>query len=246
MPAIPPVPILDQIDTNGKRTMVGPLVLPAGSAVAPSLVLGGYGFFLNPAVPPGSGPPGIVAVTTGARRTVMAWDYGLRLAGFTELAWTDQGGIADKPETGLALHHDVNNQLAQRNGLNPQSYVVYNTWTDASHFERLNVGWSSSVATITTQKGSAGGSAHDLVLGADDMEILRFASGSKIGLFGSTPVIQQTSPTLVNNVASGGTSDVVNDFADGDWAALRSALYQVTRKLKETQDALKAYGLLNP
>lgn len=244
MPVIPPVLVLDQIDANGKRTMVGPLVLPAGSAIAPSLVVAGYGVFLNPAVPPSPlGPPGMVFTTTGARRTAMVWDYGFRLGGFSQLAWSDQSGIADKPETGLALHHDANNQLAQRNGANAQSYVSYNTYTDATHFERADLGWVSNAFFISTSKGASGGAARDLVLGADGNEMIRFQPASKLGFFAAAPVVKQSSAAVVNNVPISGTDDVFDDFADGDWAALRALCSQQARKIAELSKLVRNYGL---
>lgn len=53
---------------------------------------------------------------------------------------------------------DAANTLAQRNGVNAQTFRVYNTFTDASNYERLSIDWSttSNVASILTLKAGTG------------------------------------------------------------------------------------------
>jgi hypothetical protein len=54
------------------------------------------------------------------------------------------------------LARDDANKLALRNGTAAQTFNVYNTFTDASNYERLNVSWSANVATIQTQGAGTG------------------------------------------------------------------------------------------
>lgn len=246
MPPLPPPPAtVWTVDINGKTTQLGPLNVPAGSAIAPSLIIGGaYGAFLNPVVGIGAfAIPACVFTTTGARRTFMVWDYGIKVPGTCEVAWSDTDGIADKPETGLSLRRDENNRLTQRNGINPQSYSLFNIWTDGTYFERADLGWVSNDFRITTSRGSAGGSPRDLVLGADGDEVLRFKAGHSIAFFTVAPVVQQLSAAVVNSVPASGPNDTFNDFADGDWTALRALCSQMARKIKEQSDLLRNYGL---
>lgn len=71
---------------------------------------------------------------------------------------------------------------------------------------------------------------------------------SSIGVFGVTPAVRQTSgANLTNNVASGGTTDQVDNWTDlnvyaTDAAAIRNAIYQLSRKLKQINDGMRAYG----
>jgi hypothetical protein len=75
------------------------------------------------------------------------------------------------------LYSDSDNTLAQRNGINPQTFRLYNTFTDATtDFERLNFRWDSNVAKIGTQKGTTSGVARDLVLETDGIERMRVAA----------------------------------------------------------------------
>lgn len=71
-----------------------------------------------------------------------------------------------------------------------------------------------------------------------------------MGFFNTTPAAQQTSGAdLTNNVTSGGTSDTIADFSDlaiyaTDAPTIRNNIYQLARKLKQVNDALRVYGLL--
>ncbi len=239
MPPPPtPPPVVAALDATGKLVLSGPISLPAGSASVPSIGLGtSYGWFAETV----AGLPAWVFVTTGLRRTVMFWDYGIKVPGTCEVAWSDTDGIADKPETGLSLRRDENNRLSQRNADHPQAFSPYNNYIDPTHFERADLGWVSNAFFITTH--TLGGTARDLVLGADGEEMVRFKPGHALGFFGVAPMVKQLSAALTNNVEPGGIDEVVDDFADNDWTALRAAVYQLARKAKEQGDLLRAYGL---
>ena len=58
----------------------------------------------------------------------------------------------------VVLTHDAANVLSLRNGTNAQAFNVYNTYTDASNYERGVFDWSSSanVLTIGTTKAGTG------------------------------------------------------------------------------------------
>lgn len=69
----------------------------------------------------------------------------------------------------LKLLRDAAGTLAQRNGVNAQTFRVYNTYTSATSYERGVFDWITTANTlrIGTEKGSAGGTARDLVLVTD-------------------------------------------------------------------------------
>ena len=75
--------------------------------------------------------------------------------------------------TDLFLQRDAANTFAQRNGTSAQSYQIYNTFTDASNYERLFIGWSSNVALITLAIAGTG-SARDLTIGTPGATQLNF------------------------------------------------------------------------
>lgn len=73
----------------------------------------------------------------------------------------------------------------------------------------------------------------------------------KINFFGQVAaVVQQVSAAnLTNSVTSGGTDNTITNWTDlttyaTDAAAIRNAVYQLARKLKQVNDGLRAYGLL--
>lgn len=82
---------------------------------------------------------------------------------------------------------------------------------------------------------------------------LRFAiskTGSP-GFFSTVPPASQgvSGANLTNNVTNGGTDNIIANYTDlttyaTDAAAIRNNIYQLARKLKQVNDALRTYGLL--
>jgi len=55
-----------------------------------------------------------------------------------------------------SLFGEAANAIAQRNGTSPQSYRVYNTYTDASNYERFRVTWGSNLCVIGNEAAGTG------------------------------------------------------------------------------------------
>lgn len=64
----------------------------------------------------------------------------------------------------ILMERDAANILALRNGANAQTFRVYNTYTDASNYERASISWSSNVLSIATQEAGTG-TARDIQIG---------------------------------------------------------------------------------
>ena len=92
----------------------------------------------------------------------------LQLGSALPLSWSS--GIPSSVSTDLSLFRDAANILAQRNGINPQTYRLYNTFTDASNFERLNTGWIGNTATIWTSAAGTG-TLRSLLFNGNDIQI---------------------------------------------------------------------------
>jgi hypothetical protein len=84
-------------------------------------------------------------------------------------------GSGDAAITDLAIRRDAADVLAQRRTTNPQTYRIYNTYTDASNYERGKLEWSSNVLKIGTEKAGTG-SARALELQTDGTTRLTIAS----------------------------------------------------------------------
>lgn len=74
------------------------------------------------------------------------------------------GSLTFGASNDVVVTRDAADVLAQRNGVNAQSFRVYNTFTDASNYERANVGWSSSIFRVGTEAQGTG-AARPLILG---------------------------------------------------------------------------------
>lgn len=94
----------------------------------------------------------------------------------------------------LWLWRDAASALAQRNGGNAQTFRLYNTFTNSTNFERLNIRWTSNEAIIDTQAGSGGGTLRGLRLGS--------AATSLLGFYNATPVVQPAAVADATDAAS--------------------------------------------
>jgi hypothetical protein len=87
---------------------------------------------------------------------------------------------------------DSHNVWHQRNGTNPQTSRLANTWTSATNFEALQSRWESDIARIGTMVGSAGGTQRNLELGNWNSagtwsSGISVATTSNVGIGTSTP-----------------------------------------------------------
>jgi len=74
--------------------------------------------------------------------------------GFSSAGRTSVSSVASSKDT--LLYRDAAGILAQRNGTNAQTFRLYNTYTDASNFERTSITRDSSGLVIDAQKGGTG------------------------------------------------------------------------------------------
>jgi hypothetical protein len=95
---------------------------------------------------------------------------------------------------------DAANTLAQRNGVNAQAFNIYNTYTDASNYERGFVKWTSNELQIGTQALGTG-STRDVKIFRGAATSMHFKSGAidvsaqALQLLGGSYLaVQETSP----------------------------------------------------
>lgn len=98
---------------------------------------------------------GDVTFSSGAGSFAGVFLGNYTLAANAALAWTNTNGSVSASQDTFLLR-DAGNVLAQRNGTNAQTFSVYNTFTDASNYERLNVKFQSNTATISAQSLGTG------------------------------------------------------------------------------------------
>jgi len=81
----------------------------------------------------------------------------------------------------LILARDAAGTLAQRNGVNAQAFNLYNTFTDASNYERGVLKWDSNILKIGTEKLGTG-SARALEFQTDGVTRVTIGTGLSTAL----------------------------------------------------------------
>jgi hypothetical protein len=122
----------------------------------------------------------------------------------------------------VLLTADAANTLAVRNGTNAQAFRLYNTFTDASNYERAFMRWTSNTLEIGTEAGGTG-TGRDLRLLANGIARVTCSNSitlsptgtanvtiaSGIALILSTGNLRQaTSVTPASATATGTTGDI--------------------------------------
>jgi hypothetical protein len=79
----------------------------------------------------------------------------------------------------VQLARDAANTLALRNSTNAQTFRFYNTYTDASNYERGTMSWSSNVLTVGTEK-SGTGSTRAMQFRVGGTDIAKFDTGGNL------------------------------------------------------------------
>jgi hypothetical protein len=164
---------------------------------------------------------------------------GLPLRSSCIFGWTS-GEPASAQDVSLA--RDAANTLAQRNGTNAQTYRLYNTFTSATNFERLNFRWTTNEAIIDTEAGSDGGTLRGLKIGS--------AGTSLLGFYGATPVVQPAAVTDITTTATAGTlptPDGTVTIADADVPTVDELLeycVELEAKLEAALGHLRTLGLI--
>ena len=86
---------------------------------------------------------------------------------YSDMSWGWSTGYTSSPTT--AIWEDADNTIAQRNGVNPQEFRLYNTYTDASNYERGFMRWNSNVLEIGTEVDGTGTSRDTNILSSNNL-----------------------------------------------------------------------------
>lgn len=136
---------------TGAASFASTVSVADGSASAPS-----YAFTTQPGTGifrPASNALGVAFSTLEYARFTPNVGEGLTLRANLPLSWAS-GALGTTPD--VLLYRDAAGVLAQRSGVNAQITRVYNTYTDAANYERLNVGFSANIAYVETSAAGTG------------------------------------------------------------------------------------------
>lgn len=75
-------------------------------------------------------------------------------------------GVGSAGVFDVFLRRDAANTLAQRNGVNPQTFNIYNTFTTVSDYERATIAWDTNVCYFAYENGGTGNANRQLRFGA--------------------------------------------------------------------------------
>lgn len=129
-----------------------------------------------------------------ASNSITPTGNGVMHLGWPGLAWASVRLATANTTDTAELFAEGTSVLAQRNGLNPQVHRWYNTFTDASNYERAKIAWESNVLRIGTEKAGTG-SARALELQTDGTTRLTIgttgAATFSAGVFAVAQVINQ-------------------------------------------------------
>ena len=120
-----------------------------------------------------------------------------------EVVWTDNStavsGAAD-----VRLARDAAGSLAQRNSTNAQTFNIYNTYTDASNYERGFMKWNSNVLEIGTEAAGTGTARVWKIVGGASGSPTAYTAGSTVWVGNSTFL----AGFATTGIIVGGNSDV--------------------------------------
>lgn len=187
---------------------------------------------------------------------------GTEMARYTTAGWRLESGVSANPTNLLdVIVSDAGTTTVvnaakighKTSGTAAAGLGVGHLWTlDSTTTADQNAGLMSYEWVVATH-ASRTARGKILVYDTAAREAIRVeASGSAamIGFLGAAAVAQQVSgANLTNSVTSGGTDDTVTDWTNltvyaTDAGAIRNAVYQLARKLKQVNDAMRLYGLL--
>lgn len=131
-----------------------------GSNAAPA-----YSFSNDPGIGFWRNATGRVTFTSSANLNVFTLGGNFAALGsggsFAWASTADSTGAGD-----LILVRDAGGTLAQRNNTTAQTSRLYNTFTDASNYERLNLAWTTNELLLQTAQAGTG-TARNFILGTN-------------------------------------------------------------------------------
>lgn len=174
----------------------------------------------------GAGGVAFASDSAGANLFSGASNLGLHIAATVALGWTS-GSLASAND--LTLFRDAANTLSQRNGVNAQTFRLYNTFTDASNYERGFMRWNTNVLEFGHEFAGTGtvrvnryylgssSSASYLTRAASSQHAVFLYNGVQSVAFGAA--LQSSVQNSANGVLVGSTSDygigVISGFSLG-------------------------------
>jgi len=168
-------------------------------------------------------------------------------SGYGDFFRASSVGISIGPSADTILTRDAANTLAQRNGTNAQAFRVYNTYTDASNYERFSVGFNAGTVQVR-QEHAGSGSVRAIYFGNADLgNVFGLApAGSLLWVTDNTYDIGASGASRPRSIFVGTDINAASQVfgSIGVYTAASSVIYFNTRsKFKSPSDGV--IGLYN-
>lgn len=105
----------------------------------------------------------------------------------------------------VTLDSDAANTLALRNSTNAQAFNVYNTYTDASNYERGFLRWNANVFEISVEKGGTGSNRSMAISNTNGNLSISQGGLAILNCGGSTGTLNYIESMMMNEKASAPT-----------------------------------------
>ena len=124
--------------------------------------------------------------TQGVSQMQIGGSSGVLLSRDIPFGWAnDVNDPSQQGSNDLIIRRDAANTFAQRNSTNAQTFRLYNTYTDASNYERGFFRWSSNVLEIGAEAAGTGTQRTISFLGGSNNSAISFTSNSLNAIFGN-------------------------------------------------------------
>ena len=232
----------------------GQIVGPSGTIAAPT-----YGFADTDW---GTGFSGWYRLGTGvacstAGGTISAFSIthtNIRIGSSIPFGWTS--GTAENALDTILLRDGAANTLALRNGINPQTFNVYGTWTTAiTNFERLAIKYNTTDVAyqIAAEKGTTNGDYRPLQLWTGGASRLHITTAGNVGIGTINPtsnlqIAQLTAGVGTISVGAAGTTvtgvgtQFLNTFAVGQTITSAGQTLTISAIASDTSMTTNAAG----
>ena len=134
---------------------------------------------------------------------------------------------------GAVLVGEAANILAQRNSTSAQTFRLYNTYTDASNYERVDLTYATNVATLQSVAAGTGT--------ARNLSIIGGGSGGSLTLLGGGTTLDVTSNSI--NMYRNGSSNTTTLNVSG--TSLTSTVQNFARLTPTINQASGTYTILD-
>lgn len=158
------------------------------------------------------------------------------------------GGAGGGGSSYTNLFQDGVDGLAQRNGTNAQAFRLYNTFTDASNYERLSINYTSNVATIITQAAGTGNTNRQLRLMAGTNSKAQVRLDETIGsvfAWDTTTITLDSAINFAGNILAGtdNTHDIGASGATRPKDVYIAGRFAANRKEAITVDGVTTFAI---